>query len=138
MRGKERRAARDRLRAIEIFAGCTDDELDEIDRLATEISVAVGQRITREGAGALEFVVIIDGTVTVKRGEEIVATVGAGSFVGEMGLLGDGLRNATVTATTPVRALVFDAGAFGRMLEVSASVRERIEAAATARRQSLA
>ena len=134
MRGKERREALDKLRAIELFSDCSDDELEAIDGLLTELRFSEGQRITREGGGALEFIVIVDGMVSVIKGDEVVATVRAGSFVGELGLLDEQTRNATVRATTTVRAFVLDAGEFERLLEISPSVRERIESTASVRR----
>jgi CRP/FNR family transcriptional regulator, cyclic AMP receptor protein len=134
VRGKERRDARERLRAIDIFSACTDHELDTIDRLMTEVRFSEGQRITRQGAGALEFVIIIDGAVSVAKDNDIVATVRAGSFVGEIGLLDKNNRNATVTAAGDVRAFVLDAGEFERLLAASPSVRDRVEATAAARR----
>ena len=59
--------------------------------------------LVREGDFSYEFMAIEEGEAEVTRGGEHVADLGPGDFFGEMGLLEKTLRNATVTAKTPMR-----------------------------------
>jgi len=131
---RQRQDLIDRLRSLDVLADCTDDELRDLDRLFTEVTFVAGQRLTREGAGALEFMIVREGTVGVERGGEQVATLGEGSFVGEIGLLDRAPRNATVVALEDVRAFVLNAGEFEELLETAPSLRQKIERAAGDRR----
>ena len=131
---RERKELIEQLRSLDVMAECSDDELRELDRLFTEVTFADGQRLVREGAGALEFMIIREGTVSVQRGGEQIAALGSGEFVGEIGLLDSAPRNATVVADGAVRAYVLHAGEFLDMLKTSPTLRAKIERAASARR----
>lgn len=106
-------------RALSIFRECTDEELRQIDAAADEVSVPAGRVLVRQGEIGREFVVIIDGSVTVERDGVQVATLEAGSHFGELALLIDHPRNATVTAATDLRIEVIDRRAFQDLLEAS-------------------
>lgn len=133
-RGKAKRL--DALRAVAVFSACGDDELESIDRLTTELRVPQGKVLTHEGAGGLDFIVVVEGTATVDRDGEEVATVGPGSFIGEMALLDRAPRSATVTAETDMSLLVLNIGEFFSMLDSSPGVRAKVEAAARERREA--
>ena len=126
-----RKEERDRfahLRKAEAFEGCTDDELERIDSLLAETTVPAGRVLMKENAPGFQFVVIHEGTATVSRGGKEVATVGPGSFLGEMALLDEDLqtRTATVTAETDMRIYVMNAGEFTSLLREVPSMREKI------------
>ena len=70
----------------------------------------------REGSTAREMVIILDGTVEVTKDDEHVADVSVGGFVGEMGLLTDAPRGATVSAKSDVRILHIDSRQFDHVL----------------------
>ena len=70
-----------------------------------------------EGERGREFFVIVDGEVEVRRKGRKVATLGPGSFVGEMALLSKIPRTATVTALTPLDVLVITDRAFVDLLD---------------------
>jgi CRP-like cAMP-binding protein len=105
------------LASIPLFAQCDKKELAEIAKLATEIEIEAGREFIKEGEYALEMVVIVDGTATVSRGGEKIATLGAGDVVGELALLTRRPRNATVTADTKLDILVIDSGGFDALLD---------------------
>jgi len=92
-----------RLKSIPIFEDVSDEELSQIAPFAQEILVEGGRELVREGDFSYEFMAIEEGEAEVTRGGEHVATLGPGDFFGEMGLLEKTLRNATVTAKTPMR-----------------------------------
>jgi CRP/FNR family transcriptional regulator, cyclic AMP receptor protein len=92
-----------RLKSIPLFADISDEELGQIATLAQEISVEAGRALVREGDFSYEFMAIEEGEAEVTRGGEHVADLGPGDFFGELGLLEKTLRNATVTAKTPMQ-----------------------------------
>ena len=92
-----------RLKSIPLFADIADEGLAQIATFAQEISVAAGHVLVREGDFSYEFMAIEEGEAQVTRGGEHLADLGPGDFFGEMGLLEKTLRNATVTAKTPMK-----------------------------------
>lgn len=134
----ERRQAVARLRDLDLFAGCPAHQLRPVDGLLTEITVDAGRELTREGLDGVEFMVIVDGCASVHRGDEELALLGPGDFFGELALVGDGIRTATVTALTPTRMFVLGATEFRRLCEIAPSVRGRILTAAAERTHQLA
>ena len=128
------------LRDSELFADCNDDELDRIGPLLTELRLEAGKVLLREGSWDRQFMVIAEGHVAVTSGVDrrLLAEVGPGSFVGEMSLIDDVPRSATVTAVTPLAVYACNDREFDALLASSPSVRSRIVAASSKRRSSLA
>jgi CRP-like cAMP-binding protein len=96
----------ERLKGIDALSGLDDDELRRVATFASEKTVDAGEELVREGDYAYEMFAIEDGSVEVRQGDEVLATLGAGEVFGETGVLEREQRNATVVATTPVRAIV--------------------------------
>lgn len=107
----------DHLRQVPLFAGLDADELDAVGRTATELEYPAGHALMREGSRAHEMFVILEGEVSVTKGDDHVADVGVGQFVGEMALLNRGSRNSTVTSNTDVVVLHIDGREFTTLLE---------------------
>ena len=124
-----RNAKVDLLRAVPLFAECSQKELGRIATIADEISLPEGTKLIEEGKKGREFFVLIDGTVDVRRGDRKVAEMGGGSFFGEIALLTDAPRTATVTATSPARVLVITGQAFQRVLDETTTIRPKVLAA---------
>ena len=82
--------------------------------------------LTRQGAPGREFFVLLEGTVEVVRDGKRVATLGEGDFFGELALISNIPRNATVTATSPIRALVVFGRDFRRLLEEDAGIAVKV------------
>jgi CRP-like cAMP-binding protein len=128
-----------RLRELELFAGLDEAELAELAAFAELRTAGPGDVLAREGASGYTFFAILDGTVEVERNGEFLETLGAGDFFGEMAIVGDGRRNATVTASSPVELVVLFGTEF-RTLEqeqptAAARIREKVaERAERARR----
>ncbi len=107
----------DLIKAAPLFEHCSKQELQYIAQLADELDLSEGKVLIREGDRGREFFVIVSGEVEVRRKGRKVATLGPGDFVGETALLSKAPRNATVTATTPVRVLVIVDRAFLSLLD---------------------
>jgi CRP/FNR family transcriptional regulator, cyclic AMP receptor protein len=120
-----------RLKSIPLFEDVPDEELGQIATFAQEITVDAGRELVREGDFSYEFMAIEEGEAEVTRNGEHVADLGAGDFFGEMGLLEKTLRNATVTAKTPMRLVTLTGWDLKRMErhipEAIERVRETIE-----------
>lgn len=119
------------LESIPLFASLSKDQRQQVARLADEVDLPEGKRLIEEGQFGYEFFVLERGTVGVARGGETIAELGPGDFFGEMALEEADRRNATVTATSPVRAIVMTRQAFHGMErdfpEVARQIREAIE-----------
>ena len=102
---------------VPLFAQCSKAELQEIAAIADEIDIAEGKELTREGSPGREFFVIIEGTASVAQDGDQINNLGPGDFFGEVALVKDTPRTATVTATSPVRALVITRQNFKRLIE---------------------
>jgi CRP/FNR family transcriptional regulator, cyclic AMP receptor protein len=116
----------DLLSQVPLFSGCSKKELRQIATLADEIDLRTGKVLTRQGASGREFFVLLEGTVEVVRDGKQIATLGAGDFFGEMALVSNIPRTATVTATSPIRALVVVDRDFRRLLKEDPSVAVKV------------
>jgi cAMP-dependent protein kinase regulator len=125
-----------RLKSIGLFEEVGDEELAEIAPFATEVSVEEGRELVREGDFSYEFMAIEEGEAEVTRGGEHVADLGPGDFFGEMGLLEKTLRNATVTAKTPVRLITLTGWDLKRVERSAPQAMERIRSVLEERRQA--
>lgn len=110
-------AVTDRLAAVPLFAACTGRELREISRLATEIDAPAGKALVTEGEPGHEFLVVLEGSATAFARGAAVARFGPGDCFGELALLDNGPRTATVIADTPVRLAVVGQGEFDALLD---------------------
>jgi CRP/FNR family transcriptional regulator, cyclic AMP receptor protein len=123
-----------RLRSLPLFADVSDEELSEVATFAQEISVEAGRRLVREGDFSYEFMAIEEGEAEVTRHGEHVADLGPGDFFGEMGLLEKTLRNATVTATTPMQLVTLTGWDLRRIERTVPQAVARVRAVLEARR----
>ena len=125
-----------RLKSIPLFEEVGDEELAQIAPFATEVSVEDGRELVREGDFSYEFMAIEEGEAEVTRGGEHVADLGPGDFFGEMGLLERTLRNATVTAKTPIRLVTLTGWDLKRVERSAPQAMERIRSVLEERRQA--
>jgi len=118
---------------VPLFAGCSKRELARVASLADELDVPAGATLTEQGAPGREFCVLVSGSADVRMHGRKVATVGDGDFFGEIALVLDAPRSATVTATTGVRLLVIERAAFKRLLNELPSLQTKVLEALAAR-----
>ena len=99
----------DELRALPFLAGADPEVVAELAELARERCFDSGQVILQEGTGGRELYVIVEGLVEAAKdleGQEVVlGQRGPGEFLGEMALIEDSPRSATVRALEPTRLL---------------------------------
>jgi CRP-like cAMP-binding protein len=107
------------LKRVPLFAGCSKQELASIAKIADEIDFGPGKVLIKEGAPGREFFVFAEGSAEVRRNGRKIDTVGVGDFVGETALMTDHPRNATVTTTSPIVALVVTKRNFQRLVDES-------------------
>lgn len=115
-RKDEHHAAIDALRHVPLFGECTANELDAIGRLSTPLPVRAGQELCTEGRIGREFVVLVEGEALVSKRSGWSRTAGPGAFFGELSLLDDGPRTATVTMTTDGLVLAMSSTEFRALL----------------------
>ena len=114
------------LRHLPVFSRLSRRARTQARSLTTPVTFEPGRVLCREGDLGREAFVILSGTATVTRAGATIAEVGPGDVVGEAALLGGGWRNATITATSELTALVMSVREFNTMLTlpgVDASIR---------------
>ena len=105
------------------LSGTRQRDLSALATLFDEVRIAPGERLVSEGEAGSELFLIVTGEAAVTSGGEMVATVGPGQLVGEVSLVDQGPRSATVTALTPMETLVAGAESFATLLTDAAVVR---------------
>jgi len=123
----------DLLDGIPLFEGLSSDELQRIADWLEPVEVPAGWYLLNQGSYPEGFFVVIDGEVTVERDGVAIATIGPGDFFGEIALLEDDRRTATVTTATRVKAAVMDSGDFFEMCAEIPAISSRVTAAAMRR-----
>ena len=122
-------ATTDDLSGIPLFDSLEPEERAAIAPWFELQDVSAGVNLTGEGASGYEFFVLRDGTATVTVGGDAVRTLGSGDFFGELAILGDGRRTATVTTTSASQVLVLFGTEFRRLQQEYPETAERIETA---------
>ena len=112
----KRNAQIELLRKVWLFEGCSKKELEAIARVATPLDLPAGKLLTTQGQPGSVFFVIVSGGAKAVREDIEIATLGPGSFFGEMSLLEDLPRVATVTTTEPTTVLVVHARDFNQLV----------------------
>jgi CRP/FNR family transcriptional regulator, cyclic AMP receptor protein len=110
------------LKKVPLFAGCSKNELRQLAKIADELDLREGTVLTREGRPGREFFVLIDGTAEVRKKGKKIADLGPGDWLGEIALITDSPRTATVTATSPVDVLVITDRRFRSVVETMPSI----------------
>jgi CRP/FNR family cyclic AMP-dependent transcriptional regulator len=123
----------DLIKRAPLFWSCSKRELEQIAQLADEIDLREGKEMTRQGDRGREFFVLLEGDADVVKDGKSINRLGAGDFFGEIALVSDTPRTATVTATSPVRALVITDRSFRRLLNDQPEIQNKVLAALAAR-----
>jgi CRP/FNR family transcriptional regulator, cyclic AMP receptor protein len=121
------------IKAVPLFAELGKRELNEVASIADEIDLDEGKELTVEGQSGREFFVLIEGDAAVMQDGHEVNRMGPGDFFGEIALLEDRPRTATVVTLSPIRALVITGRSFRTLLEHSPEIESKVTSARTAR-----
>jgi CRP-like cAMP-binding protein len=109
----------DLLRKVPLFERVPRRELAKIAALATEVSYPQGVALLHMGSRDDGFFILLNGEVDVRKGARLLDTLKRGQFFGEIGLLANIARTATVTTGTNVDALRINGKDFRRLLKES-------------------
>lgn len=126
VRKGDRKGTVDDLRHIALFARLSNADLEEVAQLGEPVDAQPGAVLIDQGDVGLECFLVLEGEAGISSGGEHVATIGPGTVVGEMALIGHRPRNATVVAHSPMRLLSFDIAAFKRVLDDMPQARDYI------------
>ncbi len=105
------------IKSVPLFARCSKKELGEIASLADEIDLPENKSLIRQGERGREFFVLLDGEVDIVRDGTKIDTMHSGDFFGEIALVSNVPRTATVIANKPIRVLVITDRDFRMLLE---------------------
>ena len=114
------------LKRAPLFDGLSRKELTQLARVSEDLEIPAGRALCTEGEIGHEFFVIVDGKVEVTRNGKRVATRGGGEFVGEIALLEQMPRTATVTAKTPLRVFVLTNQDFRTLINENPTVERKV------------
>jgi CRP-like cAMP-binding protein len=114
------------LKRAPLFEGLSKKELTDLARVTEDLEVPTGGVLCREGETGQEFFVIVDGETEITSKGKRVAARGGGDFVGEIALLEDTKRTATVTAKTPLRVFVLTGQDFRRLVREKPGVEQKV------------
>jgi len=110
------------IKGIPLFSDLDDRELKQIAASMKERTFSAGDTVTEEGKGGIGFFVIDDGTASVNVGGSQVRTLGKGDYFGEIGLIADIDRTATITAESDLRCYGMTSWDFRPLVESNASI----------------
>jgi CRP/FNR family cyclic AMP-dependent transcriptional regulator len=121
------------LKRIWLFSGCSQAELRKIQKVLHRVTVSAGTLLVEEGQPGLLFFIVVDGRATVQRGSHPVATLGPGDHFGELSLLDEEPRSASVVCETDMTLLVLRQRHFQKVLRTSPSMVRKLLAAMSVR-----
>jgi voltage-gated potassium channel len=121
-------ATPDDLAGLPLFEQLDEEERSAIAHWFEVQETSPGVKLTGEGAAGYSFYVICDGTASVSIDGIEVNALGPGDFFGELAILGDGVRTATVVTSAPSRLLVLFGTEFRRIQQEYPELASKIEA----------
>jgi CRP/FNR family transcriptional regulator, cyclic AMP receptor protein len=110
------------IRTVPLFSKLSKKGLDAVAGVADEMDLPEGKTLTKEGERGREFFVLLEGSADVRQKGARIRTLGQGDFLGEIALVTKLPRTATVTTTSPVRALVITDRDFSALLRRSPEI----------------
>jgi uncharacterized protein YhbP (UPF0306 family) len=127
-------------RAYSVFTELPVQRVETISAPMTPVTAAAGEVVVRQGGPADKFFIVVEGEVQVVQGEgdgEVVATLGPGTFFGEIAVMLDRPRTATVRATMPTRLLSLERDPYRDLIAQSLGVTGDFDQVVQARQAAL-
>ena len=125
------------LRRVPLFADLDERELGQVARLFKERRFAADETVTKEGLGGAAFFLIDAGEAEVSVGGATRRTLGPGDFFGEIALIDEGARSATIKATTELRCYGLTLWEFRPLLQENGAISWKLLQALTRRVRQL-
>ena len=116
----------DMLHSIPLFSKLRRSDLERLGQLADVVDVDTGRVLMREGDIGSQMFVIASGRVRVEKAGAMINDLGPGTWVGEIALLSEGPRTATVTVSEPSRLFVVSHSDFHSLMDELPSVRAAV------------
>jgi CRP-like cAMP-binding protein len=126
-----------KLRQVQLFESLSDEDLAEVAGAAKVMEFPSGAQVTKEGSTGVGFHLILDGRVSVTVGGVERATLGPGRYFGEMSLLDNEPRSATVTALSDLRTFSLASWDFMGLISSDFDIARKIFAALSRRIREL-
>jgi CRP/FNR family cyclic AMP-dependent transcriptional regulator len=114
------------LQQVWLFAGCSPAELRRIGKVREKVVVPSGTLLVEQGEAGLLFFVVLSGSASVLRDGRSVSSLGPGDFFGELALVDNSPRSASVTSDTEMTMLVIRQRDFQRVLQASPTLTRRL------------
>ena len=112
----------DTLKKVTLFAGLDNKELLQIASSMRERKFKAGDTVTQEGAGGVGFFVVQEGEADVQVGGESKGSVGPGDYFGEIALINESPRTATLTARTDMLCYGMTPWDFRPLVETNSTI----------------
>jgi CRP-like cAMP-binding protein len=128
----------EQLALVPLFSSLSKKEIRQISNLATPLEQPAGAVLVKEGKVGHEFIIVLEGEIEIRKGDQVIATRGPGSYIGEIALIDHRPRTATVVATTPVSIEVIGQREFAELLAEVPELSQQILATVAARLADLA
>ena len=114
------------LRGVPLFAGLDEKDLKTIAESGREVFFESGKTMLRKGESGLAFLLVLDGSVEVRKDGKSIAKLGKGQFFGEMTVIDDQPRSADVVATQPTNCFGLTAWSFDAVISSYPSIARQI------------
>jgi CRP-like cAMP-binding protein len=118
----------ERLQGVPMFVDLSRKQLRQISSLMTQAARPTGTVLIEEGRAGHEFFIVLEGKVEVRHDDKVIATRGAGEYFGEIALLDNRPRTATVVVVEPVVIEVLSRQEFKSLLAQSPELAHEIMA----------
>ncbi len=113
----EEQGAIERIRSVPLFSEFGDKDLQRVASIAKEVEFPAGREIAKQGESGVGFHMIVEGEVSVSVDGTTHASLGPGSYFGEMSLLDGRPRSATVAATSDLKTISLTSWDFNALLD---------------------
>jgi len=114
------------IKSVPLFSGLSQKHLAEVGKHCDEVTLPSGSVLAQQDSMGRECFIIVSGDVTIRRNNRKIATKSAGDIVGEMALLDNAPRTATVVAATDLEVLILNRRDFKVLLTETPGFAEKI------------